>query len=71
MHVLVSIALVLGGVALLVLALLRVLNDLLIRGPFDAPVIGDDAITHPSRREKSPLKSRSGAQSPQHLPVRD
>jgi hypothetical protein len=39
MHIVTSIVLTIGALAFLVLGLLRVLHDLLERGPYDAPLV--------------------------------
>ena len=39
MHIVTAIVLTIGALAFLVLGLLRVLQDLLERGPYDAPLV--------------------------------
>jgi hypothetical protein len=39
MHIVTAILLTIGALALLVLGLIRVLHDLLERGPYDAPLV--------------------------------
>jgi hypothetical protein len=46
MRILTTIALILGAISLLLVGLVRVLRDLLERGPFEAPSI-DDGVAWP------------------------
>ena len=39
MHIVTAIVLIIGALAFLVLGLVRVLHDLLERGPYDAPLV--------------------------------
>jgi hypothetical protein len=39
MHIITAIVLTIGALAFLVLGLIRVLHDLLERGPYDAPLV--------------------------------
>jgi hypothetical protein len=41
MHIVTTIVLTIGALAFLVLGLIRVLHDLLERGPYDAPLVGE------------------------------
>ena len=42
MHIVTAILLTIGALAFLVLGLVRVLHDLLERGPYDAPLVEAD-----------------------------
>jgi hypothetical protein len=59
------IAFILGGLALLGAALLRVFRDLVVRGPYEAPLLDDEASIWPSRQPESaesvPAHARSGS----------
>jgi hypothetical protein len=56
MHIFLSIALVLGAVIILVTGFIRVLYDLLERGPYEAPLLNDDELAWPRpSQEKVPL----------------
>jgi hypothetical protein len=43
MHIVTAIVLSIGALAFLVLGLIRVLHDLLERGPYDAPLVEESA----------------------------
>jgi hypothetical protein len=43
MHIVTAIVLTVGALAFLVLGLLRVLDDLLERGPYDAPLVEESS----------------------------
>ena len=49
MHILWSLALIFGALAILVLGLVGVVHDLLQRGPYEAPLIRDDGLAWPAR----------------------
>jgi hypothetical protein len=54
MQIVITIVLTLGALAFLVLGLLRVLQDLLERGPYDAPLVEeseDEVDSWPAGRE--------------------
>jgi hypothetical protein len=56
MHILIAIMLTIGAFAFLVFGLIRVLHDLLERGPYDAPLVEqsprqEDAAAWPSDGE--------------------
>ena len=50
MHIVTAILLTIGALAFLVLGLVRVLNDLLERGPYDAPLVEE------SSRQEDPAR---------------
>jgi hypothetical protein len=55
MHIFLSIALILGAVIILVAGFIRVLHDLLERGPYEAPLLNDDELAWPRpSQEKVP-----------------
>jgi|HubBroStandDraft_1064217.scaffolds.fasta_scaffold2127159_1 hypothetical protein len=54
MHVFWSLALIVGALAILVLGLVRVVHDLLLRGPYEAPLIRNDGLAWPARYRGSP-----------------
>jgi hypothetical protein len=62
MQIFTAIALILGAIGLLLAALLRVLHDLLERGPFDAPSI-DDGLAWPPRTQSSGADARPANES--------
>ena len=56
MHILIAIMLTIGALAFLVFGLIRVLHDLLERGPYDAPLVEqsprqEDPVAWPSDGE--------------------
>ena len=55
MHIVTAILLTIGALAFLVLGLVRVLHDLLERGPYDAPLVEES-----SRQEDSAGWSADG-----------
>jgi hypothetical protein len=53
MHIVTAIVLTIGALAFLVLGLIRVLHDLLERGPYDAPLVEE------SPRQENPAAWRA------------
>ncbi len=49
MHILWSVALIVGAMTILVLGLVGVVQDLLQRGPYEAPLIRNDGLAWPAR----------------------
>ena len=49
MHILWSLALIVGSLTILVMGLVGVVHDLLQRGPYEPPLIRDDGLTWPAR----------------------
>jgi hypothetical protein len=49
MHIIWSLALIFGALIILVLGLVRVVYDLLQRGPYEPPLIRDDGLAWPAR----------------------
>ena len=54
MHIFLSIALILGAVIILVTGFIRVLHDLLERGPYEAPLLNDELAWPRPSQEKAP-----------------
>lgn len=54
MHLLWSLVLIVSVVAILVLGLVRVVHDLLLRGPYEAPLIRNNGLAWPARYRGSP-----------------
>jgi hypothetical protein len=61
MHILWSLALIVGALTILVLGLVGVVQDLLQRGPYEAPLIRNDGLSWPARYQGAapqPAESR-------------
>jgi len=64
MHLVWSVGLIIAAVIVLGLALVAVLRDLLLRGPFDAPLLGDEDLNWPRRHQRvAPQDSQDGVDS--------
>ncbi len=70
MQILTAIVLILGALALLLVALLRVLRDLLERGPYEAPSI-DECLERPPRTQVSAANARLANPSPRNVTTSD
>ncbi len=72
MHIMTSFAMILGAAAVILVALLRVLRDLLTRGPHAPPLVQDDGLEWPRRyqgtaSENPEVRSRSVVRSRPHV----
>jgi hypothetical protein len=63
MHILWSLALILGALAILVMGLVGVVHDLLQRGPYEPPLIRNDGLAWPARYQGSSAANLQPAHS--------
>jgi len=49
MHILWSVALIVGALTILIMGLVGVVHDLLQRGPYEPPLIRNDGLAWPAR----------------------
>jgi len=65
MHLIWSIALILAAIFVLLAGLVKVLDDLLERGPYQPPLLKEDGLSWPPRyRGATPAESCEGSQPP-------